>query len=103
MGYEQAKAVISTVRKEALSGQFSQDQAKALANGVAFIAAAQGKYMAAEAQFKDARSMYKKEVAQLRREARKKSLAVPESIELFGKQLDDSVKASADRAKQLNE
>merc|ERR1712008_275209 len=99
--HEQAKAAISK-DQEASSGHVTEAQRKALAEGLSFMALAQGRYMAAEAHFKDARSMFNQELKQLKREARKQSLPVPESVEVIGKQLDDMANVAGARAKQLD-
>jgi len=100
--FEQAQAAVSKVKKEAVSGKFTEAQTKALTEAVTCMATAQGNYMAAEKLFKDSRAMFNQEVNKVRREAKKQRRAVPESVEEFGKQLDDITKVAGARAQYLD-
>lgn len=100
--HETASAAIAKVKAEEVSGKFTEAQAKVIAEGIVSMARAKGMYMQAETHFKDARSAFRKEVNNLKREAKKKSIEVPESLDTFSNQLDETVKACGARVTQID-
>eukprot|EP00443_Scrippsiella_acuminata_P046431 CAMPEP_0115182574 /NCGR_PEP_ID=MMETSP0270-20121206/8013_1 /TAXON_ID=71861 /ORGANISM="Scrippsiella trochoidea, Strain CCMP3099" /LENGTH=139 /DNA_ID=CAMNT_0002595625 /DNA_START=214 /DNA_END=633 /DNA_ORIENTATION=+ len=99
---DNAKATVDKITAEDISGKFSEAQAKAIAESLTAMATAQGLYMKAETTFKDARSAFKQEMKNLKKQARAKSIDVPESVEKMGNQLDDIVKHTGAQAKHID-
>lgn len=100
---ENAKAAIDKLKADPeISGKLSDAQAKAIAEGMSSMAMAQGLYMKAESTLKDARSAFKQEMKILVKEAKAQSIAVPESVDEFGKQIDDIIKHAGTQAKHID-